>query len=889
MLAIGIEPPVIATAPADVANVTKRFYRDCAEEFERLRNRITGLSGQEQKTFAQTLLTRLMFLRFIERKGWLIAPGESQSHDYLRLLFEQRGYGGKSFYAGRLRALFFEGLAVRGRQESQAIGKVTFLNSGLFEQSKLDEKASDIPDNAFDPLLGPQGLFYRYNFTVREGTESGVEDAVDPEMLGKVFEELVTARQESGAYYTPRPVVSFMCREALKGYLADAVKLDAGVIANLVDRHETPFAATEAKQIIAALGQLRAVDPACGSGAYLLGLLHEMLGLYKCIYNDTLRQDIPTDYELKLRIISQSIHGVDVDPFATQIATLRLWLSLLAESETALPLPNLDFRIRTGDALTGPDPASMGKSFRQSLAEQTAALIRRKEEFLRCHDEGKSAKRAEIIRDENLLASASHASAGDAIINWRVHFCEVFAGSEMPGSHAQSRASDFAGSAPRTVFSGVQPTVRSADCARIAHDYLVLRKVPNVGQARPASTSNGEQCPPCREHLRPGGFDIVLANPPYLNSRHMARSNPRLREQIKASYSMTRGSWDLYIAFFERGFKLLSDRGILAFLTPDKWISKPFGEELRTRTRDRLLSMLRLGRGVFDAANVDAIVSIFTTIPQPSLHLYDADGATIVKRGSVAKEKLQPPYAYDWLFSNHMELLTRLEAQPERFGALAACENACATDDAYRLRDFIREQDAQCMRDSDLRVINTGTIGKYQSRWGRRRMVYLGNEYLRPVINREAFLSRFPNSYGKKAVRPKVIIKGLNLLDACLDAKGSMVPGIPTLLIASEDPDKLKILLAIINHPIAIFYIRQKYPSSSYNGGTTFTKQMVDSIPMPHISGNDRRTVIGMVEELLCEHGNGEAARAAELERELNAHIFRLYQLSPQEAELVSS
>ncbi len=151
-----------------------------------------------------------------------------------------------------------------------------------------------------------------------------IEVAVDPEMLGKVFEELVTGRHETGSYYTPRPVVSFMCREALKGYFADKTKASVEAVAALVDHQDVgKLKETHAHEILAALDDLKAVDPACGSGAYLLGLLQEMIVLYRSLYSEKLVKDARTLYDLKLRIISQSLYGVDIDPFATNIAKLR--------------------------------------------------------------------------------------------------------------------------------------------------------------------------------------------------------------------------------------------------------------------------------------------------------------------------------------------------------------------------------------------------------------------------------------------------------------------------------------------------------------------------------------------------------------------------------------
>ena len=170
----------------------------------------------------QTLFNRLMFVYFLSRKGWLQFDNNA---DYLKALWQDygKGLGDGSFYRDRLRPLFFSGLNNPNSRDlteglKTVIGDVPFLNGGLFEESELDRRDGiAVPDEAIGQVLS--GLFDRFNFTVMESTPFDIEVAVDPEMLGKVFEELVTGRHDSGAYYTPRPVVSFMCREALKGYL----------------------------------------------------------------------------------------------------------------------------------------------------------------------------------------------------------------------------------------------------------------------------------------------------------------------------------------------------------------------------------------------------------------------------------------------------------------------------------------------------------------------------------------------------------------------------------------------------------------------------------------------------------------------------------------------
>lgn len=466
----------------DVEKVTKRFYQDYAAVFESVEQtigRANKLRGDELRLFTQALFNRLMFLRFIERKGWLEFDGR---HDYLRALFEAPAVRGKPFYAGRLQPLFFKGLAIEGEQQSEAIGRVPFLNGGLFESTELDGKVKDIPDAAFEKIIGDAGLFYRYNFTVEESTPLDIEVAVDPEMLGKVFEELVTGRHESGSYYTPRPIVSFMCREALKGFLGGRTNASADAVAALVDQHDVrKLKETHAREILTALDDLKAVDPACGSGAYLLGLMQEMIALYRLLYSERLIKDSRSLYDLKLRIISQNLYGVDIDPFATNIAMLRLWLSLAVEADEPVPLPNLDFKIETGDSLLAPDPHEMPDLFRARLQQSADVLAMVKRQFFLSHGAEKDEYRKTIVSEEARLRRELAAEYGTGIVDWRIQFAEAFAN-------------------------------------------------------------------------RRGGFDVVVANPPYIDSERMTRNMPEVRDRLQVAYSFTKGNWDIYVAFFERGF-----------------------------------------------------------------------------------------------------------------------------------------------------------------------------------------------------------------------------------------------------------------------------------------------------------------------------------------------
>ena len=540
-----------------VEPVTKAFFRAYRDIFQESETKITGFGsdpgGREDcRLFTQTMFNRLMFVYFLSRKGWLLFNGHT---DYLNALWEdyQRG-SGDNFYNARLAPLFFAGL---NNQQSRdlnqnnktlhaLIGDVPFLNGGLFEQNDLDRRGISVPDVAIEPIL--RDLFDQFNFTVMESTPYDTEVAVDPEMLGKVFEELVTGRNESGAYYTPRPVVAFMCREVLKGYLeGQDTGLSSKAIASFVDDRDTsgiPVAA--AHGVSQALDNVTVVDPACGSGAYLLGMMQELVDLQTALYSEQLRTSARDLYRLKLHIIQRNLYGVDIDDFAVNIAMLRLWLSLVIEYEGdyPAPLPNLDFKIVRGDSLLGQDP-SAGVEVQGALgysAELVQRLGRLKADFMRASLGPDKERLRKEIQDaaDGVREALGVIGVVQGVIDWRVEFPEVFA----------------------------------------------LKR----------------------------GFDIALANPPYIQ---LQKDGGKLANLYKnTGYETFVRTGDIYQLFFERGCQLLRpSQGLLAYITSNSWLRAEYGRRLRRFFSENHtpLSLLDLGKDVFDSAIVDSSVLLLRT------------------------------------------------------------------------------------------------------------------------------------------------------------------------------------------------------------------------------------------------------------------------------------
>ena len=536
----------------NVEPVTREFFETYRKLFEAAKEQITGVAHAEEEQkhlFTQTLFNRLMFVYFLSRKGWLKFKGDQ---DYLKTLwndYDPRSSTG-SFYLTRLRTLFFKGLnnpdaGNLPEEERTLIGEVPFLNGGLFEETDLDKRLNiDVPDETIGDILAD--LFDRFNFTVMESTPYDVEVAVDPEMLGKVFEELVTGRHDSGAYYTPRPVVSFMCREALKGYLEGReTGLDQDAIARFVDEHDTSgISLIGVPRVSEALSDVTVVDPACGSGAYLLGMMQELIELQTILYN--IGVDAKKIYDLKLEIIQRNLYGADIDEFAVNIAMLRMWLSLAIdfEGEEPEPLPNLDFKVVCGDSLLGPNP-STGAEVQGALgrdADRIEQLGVLKGEYLRASDGSKKASlRQEIGKLTGEIGQALGNVGLDAdVVDWRVEFAEVL----------------------------------------------------NSGR----------------------GFDIAIANPPYVQLQKDAGRLGKLYQGC--GYAVFTKTGDVYQFFYERGCQLLRpERGILAYITSNSWLKAEYGKPLRRYFAEKHtpLLLLELGKDVFESAIVDSGVLMLRT------------------------------------------------------------------------------------------------------------------------------------------------------------------------------------------------------------------------------------------------------------------------------------
>ncbi len=247
---------------------------------------------------------------------------------------------------------------------------------------------------------------------------------------------------------------------------------------------------------------------------------------------------------------------------------------------------------------------------------------------------------------------------------------------------------------------------------------------------------------------------------------------------------------------------------------------------------------------------------------------------------TVSSQSIHKPYYIDSLFSENNYLIRKIEEHTVMLQTIADCENACATHDAYELSPFVYNLASDFNSESESKLVNTGTIDKFSNRWGVKDITYLGAKYMNPVVDRNEFCRNFGNAYIRKTLSKKLIFKGLNLLDGFIDLEGEYIPGKSTLVICSDNIDNLKFLCGVLNSNLAIFYIKSKYASSSYCGGITFSKDMINNFPLS--SNSDfKDEVVSIVDKIL------NLGYSIDLNKQLNEIIYSNYNLSSAEIEII--
>jgi TaqI-like C-terminal specificity domain/Eco57I restriction-modification methylase len=956
------------TEAFSVEKLNKEFFADFRKAFELvvkdILDRNHGWERATAESETQTLLSRLLFLYFIQRKGWL-----SRQRDYLVSAFN-RHYAedrtGISFYDQFLRPFFVKLSAEEAFFPNLDLGDLPFLNGGLFDDEigSLTERGrmkvgNPVLRQVFDHLLEA------YNFTVREDTPLDQEVAIDPEMLGKIFETLVlqleqsdtggkTSRHDTGSYYTPRPIVHYLCREGLRVWLEQFPPPSASKSADWPARLEKLFAldATdglddnerarlndlltpdEARALLDRLDNFRACDLAVGSGAFVVGLLHELVNLRRLCETRARGKDPATDiewlYETKKRIIENVLYGVDIQQRAVEICKLRLWISLMVDyplevdpDNCALPdfrraikkitpLPNLDFKIRRanslieqirGHAVKFPQTATDSRDFNLSLNKLATA----KHRFY----EARRKKDKRLARLDILEATAELAkyefNAAKLKFGLLPSDQDAERAAELDRAEAEMGKLQMQIAAARTKAKRDMSAVDD-DIERLSRVFNDEAKPTFVWQLDFAEIFHRSANNLVRENLLPdeeradkavraaarSGFDLVMANPPYIDSETMTKEQPGEREACVRVFRSAKGNWDLFVVFIERALTILANQGVISYIVPNKLIGAPYAETIREILAENCIREIRdySHVDVFTEAAVYPITIIAQKTPNKnpvrmtvmkSVELvgsWNSIEATTFHKDSQWARYFEKPAS--------LAILQKCSAFPPLHTFVSQITGAATVSEAYEIKNCVKEHTGKETK-SFKKLVNTGSIDRYSILWGVKPTRYIKGSYEKPIVLDED-LSAISRKRLQQSNTPKIIIGGMTLALECVYDDGKCLAGKSTTIIYGSDVRDLKYVLGILNSSLITFWYRITYQALTLAGGyLRINSNEIKSIPIPAASATEQAALSGLVDGILAAKRTGDAATVTALESEIDAHVFRLYDLTPDEIAVVKS
>ena len=529
------------------------------------------------RDYIKKMMGRIVFLYFLQSKGWL-AGNLHYMHD---LFYDASDEVKGDFLDKVLEPMFFGLLNTKPEDRSSAplvngvgvkyipnAGEIPYLNGGLFQQEKIDEVDSVFPAVMFQSLFD---FFDSYNFTIDENDPNDAEVGVDPEMLGKIFENLLEDNKDKGAFYTPKEIVRYMCQESLTAYLQTGIE-DAEVkehIANFVKTNDVEELGGVSSELALSIDQklidVKICDPAIGSGAFPMGLLRELYACRKSI--EIFEEDNAAD--IKRHIIQNNIYGVDIEKGAVDIARLRFWLALIIDEKEPMPLPNLDFKIMQGNSLL--------ESYKGVDLDVTSKKLKT----------GKDTKKT-----RGVLSLGFEETDVQKVIQDLV----------------------------KSYFSITDHTLRAQRRQQIdkyVKDYI---KVCAEGNHEVQDAVDELEIPNDQFFLwhtyfadvfEKGGFDIVIGNPPYVNVEGISVEDKKI---YKDTFTCFEKRADLFSLFLEMALtKLASASAVVTYIIPSIIHSNLSYKKLRNLFLDNkwLSEVCYTGGKVFHAPTVDTTILRF--------------------------------------------------------------------------------------------------------------------------------------------------------------------------------------------------------------------------------------------------------------------------------------
>ncbi len=785
------------------------------------------------RDYVKKMMGRITFLHFLQRKGWM-----NGDLNYMQNMFENSSHK-DDYLDSVLEPLFF---GILNTKPLQRIGvfeqlgwdksllaewkDIPYLNGGLFERDEEDEPDSVFPAEYFAKLFQ---FFSEYNFTIDENDPNDAEVGVDPEMLGKIFENLLEDNKDKGAFYTPKEIVRYMCQESLIAYLETNTSVAKDKIRKFVLSPEegvVDIPENKRPKLLTALEEVKICDPAIGSGAFPMGLLNELL---HC--REVLSCEHYNRAEIKKSIIQNNIYGVDIEKGAVDIARLRFWLSIVVDEETSSPLPNLDYKIMQGNSLI---ESFMGVDLSKLTYEKE---YKKDKGEISLFDDEKNRLQKTV---SHLLSSYYSCSGHDRKVKLQQEISDTI--------NKQLEAQAYSPEILREL--------RIINLAENNKFFLWHTWFSDVFS---------------REDDK-NGFDIVIGNPPYVNFANI--KSVEYRTILKEKFYSTKNKCDLYAFFVEFGFNILNKSGIITYIVPHTWKATDSFSKLREILfkRHSVKQIVNLDMGVFDAIVQPLIMLAANRYEENAfINIFNSD---FTLNSSIITEEIlaSPAYIIDTTSTSlEKDIFKKIEDGSLPLSDFIRFSRGIKTSDDKRF--IINEQ-----RNSDCKKVYRGrNLKAYQLNWNGEYIWY------RPDLMRQK-VGCVPHTKEFFDVPEKLVTQRVNssrqLLVAYDNQKNYFLDTTNVSNYSTWDgKTPLKYLCGLLNSKLINFWYCKKYLMPTIGGYELHT--------IPIKTTNDYSTFTALVDEaiLSAQQNNYETLRIKM--KEIDKIVYDIYELTDAEIKII--
>lgn len=797
------------------------------------------------RDYVKKMMGRIVFLHFLQKKGWL-----NDNTNFMQHTFSRNKDCQDDFLEKILEPLFFGFLNTRKEDRAKLFDNhpnwdknlltiwenIPYLNGGLFEQDEVDNLNIRLPRSMFDELFK---FLAEYNFTVDENDPDDAEVGVDPEMLGKIFESLLEDNKAKGAFYTPKEIVRYMCKESLIAYLSSRVSKSPCPTANggnnlqdfqdfasetsrsirkFVETHEMQPELEPYRDILdAALRNVKICDPAIGSGAFPMGLLNE---LWRCREALAIREannlqdfvSAASRSKLKKEIIENNIYGVDIERGAIDIARLRFWLSIVVDAEEPEPLPNFDYKFMQGNSLIesykGIDLSRISNRLRGGQSKSTQLLLGLDSDFSK-----KNLQR--LMRDYFSVTDHKQKASMRQAINDEV----------------KHLITDFIGGTA-TDLDRLDPSANQ--------DFFLWHTW-------------------FKDIFDNGGFDIVIGNPPYISAVEMVRSENE-KALYKKTYPQATGAYDIYILFLLRG--LMLSKNVFFWIIPNKFLIADYAKKTK--------ELLEL-KGLYSSIDV----SIFNVFKNVSVY-------PIIVCGSKSNNKGFCKYTLDYyeeLLLNKAQPVREIETSlTVRDCGITVCSGATGFE-AQKIKEYVVDGKS----DNVIPFTVSGNIDRYT--FNNRDVRYMKSKYRNAYIRLNCDVA---SSKLNMWMSPKIVIAGMTKVIESTYVETPLAIGVGVYAITSFGKYSPYYITGLLNSKYTSYYLRNKFKDKHLAGGyLAINKSTIEQLPFINADAQTQDFISSKVKEILLLEKTKPYADTSSLEHEIDKLVYQLYNLTPEEIAII--